>query len=540
MHRNLHWLLLLAIWGCACLVRALSPAPAWAGSGAVAGKIPSTFAFDGRVDEWAGRPRSYTLFPDGPGAREGAVWVASDQAGIVVAGRVGGPAPLFREGDERTGGDRVDLWVALAKGWPAVPVGWGHQWAEEAFHSEEDCNSKDRILVRRPGAVERCWNWFGQQVAYREDFDRLVARRWSLFPGYAVETYATEAFRRIADRASGPIKALDEELDEEFHRVAGAGLSELAPLEPVGRPEFRSAVRDQGYDFEIRLPWAVMPPSDRLRIESLFLLVEVHAPGNGGQAGARSATAPGPRPERHKTLPEVILAEPRTYRVTGCDLPLKGVDQYDRYGEAAWFLPTNGALVEHIFTIGNGARGYMWEPAGLSPIIKPAVAQSIPLDEGAVVCGPPLTIRRGGDVRRSTLIRFNATRAKEIAPDLHFVMYGPDIRTDNRLGAGTGGGRDFLNIEVFTMGRDASPRRIFGYRDVVASPEPDRAPRLWVSEGWEKISLFMFDDAAGGWERKDWCLDMAGPAYAGCGQVRDVVPPETAIAAQWTSHGLPQ
>jgi hypothetical protein len=341
------------------------------------GPVAAGFTLDGAVKEWVKQPPTLPLIPKGTGARPGQVWIAQSPNGLVIAGRVEGPPPVFaKTPKDMPDGDHVEIWVAIAEKVPLPPIG---------AHSSMDGATE----LRTPGDCQEddaCKTWFADQVKQRRLLPRLFVRQWQLAPGVAVETYARPAWEGMRTEAR-----------ESYQYLA-----------PQRLPETRFIANPpDGYGFEALIPWEALPPSDRLNLDRLRVLVDVFSPGGQGKYGAFSTTSGSRQYGKVDTMNAVALSPPRRWRLTPCGYPLEGKNFWGRIGSQstephdkpkklpAYFLPTAKEGITTSFTFDNDWIGRFWSPQDISPVIVTTEFFSQKLAAGPTLCGPDLAVRHG-------------------------------------------------------------------------------------------------------------------------------------------------
>lgn len=384
------WISLLLL---GVLLSPVSPAP-----GATIGPVATGFVLDGAIQEWVQKPPTLSLIPKSAGARVGKVWIVQSSKGLVIAGRVNGPPPVFaKTPEDMPNGDHVEIWIALAEGVPLPPIG-AHSSMDGAteLRTLEDCQEDDA-----------CKTWFADQVQHRRLLPRLFARQWQLTPGVAVETYAKPAF---------------EQMPEEARKT-------YQYLVPQGLPEARFTKHlPDGYSFEAFIPWEALPPSDRLSLDRMRVMVDVFSPGNQGKYGAFSTTSKIRRYGQVSTMNAVVLSPPRHWRLSTCGYPLEEKNFWGRIGSQsiepyskprkllAYFLPVEKEEIATRFAFDNDWISRFWSPQGISPVITTTEFFSQKLAAGLTLCGPDLAVRHGNRVNFAKSLRIEPSpKSKKVA-----------------------------------------------------------------------------------------------------------------------------
>lgn len=383
---------------------------------ATIGPVGDGFVLDGAVGEWTNRPPTLSLIPQGTGARPGTIWLAQAPQGLVIAGRTGGPPPVFaKNAEDMPNGDHVDLWIALAEQVTLPPIG---------AYSSMDGVTELRDLADCQADVA-CETWFADQDRRRRLLRRLFVRQWQLAPGAAVETYAKSAF-----------EALDDE-----------GRSTYRSLSPRGAPEVRFATRThggmgydalmgsedsrpshKGYSFEALIPWEALPPTDRLSLDRLRVEVDVLSPGRKPKAGPLSTTSQTRQDGQLGAMNAVSLSPPRSWRLSPCGYPLEGRSFWDRAGSdriepqdmpqklSAYFLPEAAHEIASSFVLDNDWVGRYWAPTGVSPLVVQSELFSHRLSPRLTICGPDLAVRHGDQVSFAEGLRIEPSPAAKKVP----------------------------------------------------------------------------------------------------------------------------
>jgi hypothetical protein len=306
--------------------------------------------------------------------------LAQAPQGLVIAGRVEGPPPVFAKSAENMpNGDHVEIWVAIAEKVPLPPIG---------AHSSMDGATE----LRTPGDCQEddaCKTWFAAQVQHRGLLPRLFARQWQLAPGVVVETYAKPAF-----------EGMRAEAREAYQYLSPGGLPKTWFI----------AKPSDGYSFETLIPWEALPPSDRLNLDRMRLMVDVFSPGNQGKYGAFSTTSKIRRHGQVSTMNAVVLNPPRHWRLSACGYPLEEKNFWGRIGSQgtephdkprklpAYFLPAEKEEITTRLAFDNDWIGRFWSPQGISPVIVTTEFFSQKLAAGLTLCGPDLAVRHGNRV----------------------------------------------------------------------------------------------------------------------------------------------
>jgi hypothetical protein len=417
----------------------------------VIGPVAENFVLDGSTHEWRNRPANMTLTSKGAGARTGRVWLAQFPQGLVLAGSVNGPAPRFAQSlSEMPNGDHVEVWIAISENVPLPPIGWHDRFGPHQLNEASDCDVS---------AIEGdyCRAWFAEQVRHRRRFPRLFVRQWQLAPGVAVETYAKPAFEAITESLERLHRGnIEQAVDEALQILLPQQLPEARFAKPSG----------EGYSFEVMVPWKALPPSDRLTIDRLLLLVEVFLPGEVGRYGSFSTSSEARQYGRVDTMNRVALTPQRRWRLARCGYTL---ESYDFWGWQAlyvelvpefwnqlnpkpsklpsYFMPNGNEQIDDIFVLDNQYIDFHTAPTGLSPVINPTKLFSLELAPGVFACGPELAVRRGEALTLSAVGIVPESRAQEV-PGGWLLALGPYKEVAGIAGEGHCGACEEMRLNM--------------------------------------------------------------------------------------------
>jgi hypothetical protein len=473
---------------------------------------------DGSIDEYTSAPPDIILTPQGEGARRGRLWIRNIGKGLLIAGDIeGGPPDFPRNTDSLLAKDHIEIWLTAGVDPVLPPIGWGHQFGENTLPKGADSCADDLEAPRDPSpdAQRECREWAAKQQKYRRYFQRLFLRQWLLAPDYGIESFAAPAYEEISSRFASK---------EEIPQV----------LKPRGIPKFWYSRSPKGYTFQILIPYGIFPPLPSLDLRDLRLLVDVFsAAPMGKKMGAFSGSSLARVWARPETFNTLRIDPPRVFHMTPCDLPLNGTDIYGHVRDA-WFIPQEeqrGEYESDAFLIVNGAAGYRYEPAGLSPVIRPINDFWISVSPGEWICGPRLT-RKKDNQRTAFEQRVDAEGlATHRLPngDL-LVKVGPSV-SYSEFGSGQCGGCPSTDLTIYRLTPD---NKIFGALKLgnVISIQGPQAQDFTVSPDWSQITEYdqEQDDEKGNfgsWSSTTYCLKDSH--YEKCGEKSDVVPPNPPI-----------
>jgi len=475
---------------------------------------------DGSINEYTSVPPDINLTPQAEGARRGRLLDSNIGKGLLIAGDIeDGPPDFPHNKDSLLAKDHIEIWLAAAVDPALPPIGWGHQFGENTLPNGAD-SCVDNLEAPRdssPEALRACREWAAKQQKYRRYFQRLFLRQWVLAPDYAIESYAAPAYEEIASRF-----ASKQEIPE--------------LLKPRGTPRFWYSPSAKGYTFQVLIPYGIFPPLPSLDLRNLRLLVDVFS---AAPAGKKMGTFSGSSPVRVWAKPETFnslhIDPPRVFRMTPCDLPLSGTDIYGKVRDA-WFIPQEeqkGEYESDAFLIVNGAAGYRYEPAGLSPNVRPIHDFWISVRPGEWVCGPQLAHKKDnqGTVFKQRVEAEGLATHRLPNEDL-LVKIGPLV-SYSEFGSGQCGTCPRTELDVYRLTPDNKIYEALKLGDVIAELGPSpQAQDFTVSPDWSQITEYdqEQDDekgTPGTWSSTTYCLKNSH--YEKCGNKSDVVPPNPPI-----------
>jgi len=491
-------------------------AAATAGAAGDVANEASADGFDGRVDEWRGRPGGFRLVPHGAGARGGTVWAARVGSALMIAGVVDGPPPSFaRSTTEMRQGDHVEVWIASVEK-PELPKIEVHgRWNAGDLHLEpasactsqlahacaDDELSSSKAFVCQPGAARRCQAWVAAQRARRRTLERLFVRQWQLAPDLVtVETYAKPASQMIRRPYENDPYASD-------------------PLSITGWPRFlvQSAPAGSGeaYSFEVLIPWDAFPPLEALKLSKVRVLVDVFSPGDPKRYGSFASTAPNRVYGKVDSFPIVDLEPAVRFELGPCRYPLE---------KGAYFKPTASQLVERdiFFTpVGFDLRGFDFADYEKSFAIEERRYFSLQLGDGETACGPSLRIRKGDEIKLLNATIRPDTQVRKLNDRIRLLQTGPFADPESEGGSGQCGACPRMIFSMLALDdRIAQAKKAFEHRWI----EPVRiepGTRILVSDDWRRIDVYeRMEDTEGGGPitKTSNCLDERQVSYHLCGR----------------------
>jgi hypothetical protein len=480
------------------------------------GLAPDSFVLDGATREWQAQPANLTLKPKSAGARTGKVWLAQAPQGLVIAGAVGGPVPTFAQNPkDMPQGDHVEMWIALADDIPLPPIGWYNKFGTTGLDDE------DSRLSSNPSEKVA---WLAKQQQYRRQLLRLFMRQWQLAPSVAVETYAQPAFAALPEG------------------------DKLQTLSPRGQPLTGFATTPAGYTFEILIPWEILPPSNRLKLTELWVLVDVFSPGDTGRYGPFSTTSPARAYGKVKTLNRIALNPPRRWRLP-CDLPLEGyniwgqlaLSGYSQFAPGgfveaeslpskperlpAYFLPAAGTDIRDIFVIDNELTDLHAVP-DWSPTIRTTSLFNLELGPDVSACGPELAVRRGETLTRSRLLGIEPDTRFKPVPGGWLLAVGPSTVMASPTAEGYCGACEETRMEMlFVPAAHAPPKSAFGDSwpaecECCAPNHGGCNPKIELAEDFQslKVTVTAEDETGGGTTQTliHYCFKTATHTFVEC------------------------
>jgi hypothetical protein len=291
----------------------------WTGI-ALAQSIP----FSGRSQSVGEMGKPTLTLKSRAGKTTGNIWVTETASGLEIVGALDGKAPSYATSEsEISSRDHVDVWLSSLAEIPSFDVGAGH--AEMGRDSSAD--SIGGVPVKR----DNCKEWQARQVDYPEQLGRLFIRHWSLAPGVALETYASDAYSAAL-----------------YYPMEGQKVGAFVPYawKPRVDPNMMSASK---FQFKISIAWEGFPPADSLTLSTVYLVVEFCAAGE-----ACSSTDPNRDSGSPETFHKLDLSVPKVSRNTECDYPLaKNASLSRSDGYPTWYLPNASGVVHETITAFN-------------------------------------------------------------------------------------------------------------------------------------------------------------------------------------------
>jgi hypothetical protein len=486
-------------------------------------------------------PATFALIAKRPGAPQGKVWVRSDAQGLHLWGSVEGEAPQWPEQKaEMLAKDHVEVWLAAAPEVTMPPVGWGNQFGKIEMKSAEDCKGQtDPQTGSTEAGGANCVRWYGEQVKYRAQFERLFARQWLLAgspnfgDAHVEEEYATEAWRTL----EGDLfrEFLPEDLRPKTAGAVTGGVSIVygkseTEKDAAGNPYQKNIAT--GYEFYLGIPWAAFPPVATLELSDLWLMVDVFgAAPEGKKTGAYATTSAARVWGKPESFNHVKLEVARGFAVSPCGDPLVETNIYEDAIPAWFFPPKKAGWVGGDFIVTNPAGGYAYAPMGVSPEVEEHQHFWKELEGGDWVCGPRLRLKRGNGTKGFPFVVDEKTlEVRALGDGWLMVRSGPSASTVSAFGSGQCGACTVANLNLYAISPEGEATPALELTPALGATgnSPD-AVDFDIAEDLTKVTEYdeapSGDDANAnpGWSSTTYCLQ--AHVYAQCGTAKDVKPP---------------
>ena len=476
------------------------------------------------ISNFDSAPPDIVLIPHGEGAPNGHLWVRTGHDGLYIAGKVDGEQPDFpRAGGQLLSKAHVEVWLAGSREVDLPELGWGNQFEDESLpNGEESCAAwakQQEAPVTGGDREKKCREWASAQARYRPYFKRLFLRQWLLSPDFGIESFATPAFDQIQKRFSG----LGDEIPE--------------LMKPRGMPKMFLFPNQSGYSFEIFVPIQAFPPLPSLRPQQLSLMVDVfNAAPAGRKMGAYSSSSPTRAYGKAATFNLLQLEVPLYFSLTPCDLPLAGSDKRGTH-HPAWFIPSGKPGVQYeseTFLVVNDPAGYRYDPAGLSPTVRPIHSFWKIAGTGEWVCGPDLTYKKGDQSETFPYtISEDGFETKRLPEGDLLIKTGPRVWY-SEFGSGQCGACPWTDVRIFDLAPTMKLYQTLALGDVISAPAL-LSQDFTVSPDWKQITEYN-QEQSGSWASITWCLeannlkDQPGSyVYKECGKRENGQPPDPPI-----------
>lgn len=487
---------------------------------------------DGSFVSFAQGTPTFKLSPQGPGARDGSIWVSSSPTGLLIEGAIDGPKPMWpTTPEEMLSKDHVEVWLAAEPEVRLPSIGWVGRSGPENLDDEDDCNQESDVKK-----IPACKNWFKEQLAYRAQFKRLFARQWLLagspdgdgdyYSLHETETYANSAMRKIESTL----------VSSQYSPTA---------LTPVAKDSVRMIVLSSGknrptYGFQIIIPYSAFPPVPSLEIGNLWLMVDVFSPAqNGKKMGTFSTTAPHRRWGDPSTFNHAQIEHPLQVKLSPCAYPLSRKDAMGTE-QPSYVYPipiaatrNDPVILDQIVYLANGIAP-SYEEAGVSPWAEKQPFFSARTDDGGFICGPKLAYVKGRISVRTDdvthIIDPEGFNTRKLADGWTLVKSGPRVGHNEFGWGGTCGSCPYAELGVYAISPEGKVETAitFDHRvgDEIAAEDID------FSTDWGHVTdytkpLNPDDDGELVWSAETFCLK--GHAYEACGKKKNIVPPDPPI-----------
>jgi hypothetical protein len=203
----------------------------------------------------------------------------------------------------------------------------------------------------------------------------------------------------------------------------------------------------------------------------------------------------------------------------------------------AWYFPLAGKdplYLSTVYDIENPAGGYMYDPAGVSPIFTATEHFWKIQPDGAAVCGPNLAYRKR-DLSASSefSIAKQYFETRTLPDGWTLVRSGPDMSTQSPFGSGACGSCPVVDFHIYSISPAGEIASSLDVTDEFTGY--DQKPfdgDLAIAPDWALVTYYQdvvtyLNDGKGGqkddWTATSYCLE--GHAYRQCGVVKNASPP---------------
>lgn len=495
-------------------------------------------------------PATMDLIPKSADAHPGKIWVRSTDEGLHIWGKVEvniNDLHWPHKKSEMLASDHVEIWLSTTTDVKMPPIGYGNQFGETDLKTVADCGPMEN--GDGPGTppvpdVKSCERWFNDQVAYRKLFERLFTRQWLAASG-GYSGRSKSFFEDYASTAWAGLNAaiFEDELPKALEPRGSDGIvSEFSEqsskhetkTSPGGVTENKGIVT--GYNFHFFIPWSAFPPAQQLNLHDLWLMVDVFgAAPEGKKMGALSTTSAQRAWGKPSRFNHLVLDAARNHEITPCGA---ADTEKNMYGTAypIWYFPMAGKgplNVSKVYDVENPAGGYMYDPGGVSPIIKETDHFWKTLADGAAVCGPELSDRKGAVTKNSNFeIEKTYFATKTLNDGWTLVRTGPDMSTQSRFGSGQCGSCPVVDFHVYAVSPQGDISAALDINDEFSGMEGRASDGDFaIAPDWTRVTFYedvTTDIDNGKAENDDWtatsyCLQ--GHAYNKCGEEKNAKPP---------------
>lgn len=362
--------------------------------------------------------------------------------------------------------------------WDKLP---GLSWDEELCERPE-----------QPAGKMACLAWVKEQSVYRERIRSLFRRDWHInLEAVSSETEAGFAWDALT----------------EFQRK-----SILLPR-PSGLPLSKYRTHPDSVEFEILIPWQILPPASSLTIDRIRLAVRASGLATYGNSSGEPP-------------PQMSVSPPIVSHITPCEQPLTGQFIGTDSMPAFYFLNASHDIREVFFFENPRRDPWALVPSekDISPVVSELGFFTQTLGPGEFFCSPYMTYRKGSDIR-------------PLGGDLWPWEGGSAKLPVKRLASGT----LLIRIGPIAYFGPLWTKAFFEYptKIIAVTPKLDihEALTLWsrsdmvdgyeveVSEDWRTVTEFKKN--LDHWSSQAYCL--TGDTYESCGKNPNSPPPKKRV-----------
>ena len=498
-------------------------------------------------------PATMNLIPTAPDAHPGKIWVRSTDEGLNIWGQVqmnDNGLHWPNQKSEMLSSDHVEVWLSASPEVEMPPIGYGNQFGENDLKGAADCEPLENGAGPgdpRTPEIKDCARWYNEQLEYRKSLERLFTRQWlaagdgpqnpttpsnALFEDFSTSAWASLNASLFDNDLPKPLKPQSDGVVAEFNTDYGKQVTK----QTAGGQSYQQNIIT-GYSFHFFIPWTAFPPAQQLDLRDLWLMVDVFgAAPEGKKMGALSTTSAERVWGEPSSFNHLVLDTPRDYEISPCQA---ADSEEDMYGvpHRAWYFPLAGKDPLHLRTVydlENPAGGYMYDPAGVSPIFKATEHFWKIQPDGAAVCGPKLEYRKG-DVMKSSqfYVAKDYFATKPLADGWTLVRSGPDMSTQSPFGSGACGSCPVVDFHIYSISPAGAIASALDITDEFTGDDQKPADGdLTIAPDWTRVTFYedaitYLNDGKGGqkddWTATSYCL--GGHAYQQCGEVKNASPP---------------
>jgi hypothetical protein len=400
-----------------------------------------------------------------------------------------------------------------------------------------DCAGEAEDDVNKIDDTKSCERWYGEQVQYRRNLQRLFVRQWLISgkrpnysqQGYFFEDYASTGYAELS------ANYFREFLPTILQPKGDDGLTVDIGLETRQDTKHRADGssyrygRQTGYKFHVFIPYTAFPPTQQLKLTDLYLMVDVFGSApDSHKMGEYSSTSAARQWGRPATFNHLHLTSPRTFSISPCEEKPEQADLYANK-HASWFFPTEpgkDGILQSTFALINPAGGYMYEPGGVSPEVERGTYFWKQVPNGATVCGPALAWHKGDTITRTEFpVDAKYFEAKVLPDGWSLIRSGPNAWTRSSFGSGQCGSCAVMGFNIYAVspqGEITSALRI--EEDLSGQGGSAQDADLAIDPAWKRIKLYRAFEGEEDWTSTTYCLE--GHTYTQCGESKHAKPPE--------------